>query len=188
MSLELINVLLINRTNIMQRTAISGNVDADKINPFILTAQDSELQYMLGTKLYSKLRQLVKDDTLTDASNSDYRILLEEYVTPTLVFFTMVDFLPFLAFEQSNGGIYQHQSENSIAASKTDTDYVVQRYSDKARFYEKRLLEYLCDHSILFPEYNQNTGSDMNPGADGRKHGWVMSRNQDGIRTSRFHT
>ena len=165
---DLNDVLLVNRKDIMTRTSLSGNTDEDKIYPHVLTAQDMGVQYALGTKLYDKVRQLVLDDTIGDAGNVNYKTLLDNYITPYLVFETMVDFIPFNSYEVSNGGVFQHQPEDGITPSKFEVDYLEAKYNKKSEYYKERMNTYLCANTSLFPEFNANTGSDVYPSGTGK--------------------
>jgi len=170
--------LLINRDDIMKLTGIGGNIDQSKILPHVKTAQDIHLQPVLGTDLLDKLKALVTAGDLTDVGNEAYNTLVETYITPMLVNFTLVDFLPFLQFEISNGGIQTHTAENSVNASKNEMDAMVQKFKDKGSFYATRLLDYLCSHSSSFPEYKTNTLNDMHGGNDVSFGGWVLGNNR----------
>ena len=65
-------VLLVRRQDILKLTPINGNVDTDKITPFIKSAQDIHIQDILGTKLFEKLIDGVQNSNLT----ADYNTLL----------------------------------------------------------------------------------------------------------------
>jgi len=157
------DVLLINRDDIMTLTGTGGNVDTDKFYPHIKTAQDMHLQPVIGTDLYNKLLTIVGDDTWDDASNEVYATLISTYITPFLVYFTMVDFLPFQLYQIQNAGVFRSTSDNGITADTTDIQLMVNAFRNKAEFNNRRLNDYLCNNSTLFPEYTSNTDSDMYP-------------------------
>jgi hypothetical protein len=46
------DILLIDKELIFKYTQLGGNVDVDKIYPFVKIAQDIQVQELLGTKLY----------------------------------------------------------------------------------------------------------------------------------------
>ena len=48
--------LFCSRNDIVKRTPLGGNVDPEKIIPFVKTAQDKYILITLGTVLYSKLQ------------------------------------------------------------------------------------------------------------------------------------
>ena len=166
------NILLINRDDCMRLTSMNGNIDTTKLLPQIRTAQDVHLQPIIGTALYDELKQMVKD--LNDSGTpipADYSLLLSVYITPTLAYYTMWDFLPFLSYELRNGGIYKHGSENSEPASDEAMNMLVQRFKDKAEFYAGRLTSYLCNNSSLYPEFNQATNSELAARGNDSFHG-----------------
>ena len=159
----------------MRITALNGNIDEDKILPHIKTSQDIHLQPVIGTKLLDKCKQIIADGTLDEPTNSDYKILIEVWITPALVFWTMWDFMPFHQYTIANGGIYQHQSENSATPDDSSVTMLIQKFKDKAEFYGGRLTEYLCDNSTLYPELlSGTTGADLSAGGSDLFHGWVM--------------
>lgn len=162
------NVLLINRDDVMQLTSMSGNVDETKLLPQIKTAQDIHLQTAIGTNLMQKCQEIVVAGTPYD---EPYNTLINSYIKPALVFWTMWDFLPFLQYTIANGGLYKHTSQNSESVSIEDMDVLTQKFKDKATFYNERLTEYLCNYSSQFPEYYNGTSPDIPPNGEGYFHG-----------------
>ncbi len=167
--------LLINRDDIMKATGLGGNTDNDLIYPHIKTAQDIHLQTIIGTNLYDKLLLIVGDDTWKEPVNVDYAFLLTKHIAPVLVYYTMVDFLPFELYRSQNGGIYRHTSDNSIVAEPSEMNNLVQAYKDKAEFYQRRMHDYLCANTIKFPEYSKTDNGEMSADSSGDVyHGWTM--------------
>ena len=109
--------LFVTIKDIKQKSIIGGTVDPDKIVQFVEVAQDTHIQNYLGGKLYNKMQELIINDTIDDAGNANYKLLLETYVKPMLIWFTQAEYMPFSAFQISNGGVYKHTSENSVSAS-----------------------------------------------------------------------
>lgn len=168
------NVLLVNRDDVMNWTGLSGNLDTDKILPHIATATEVHIQLILGTNLLDKCRTLVKDDQLSDAGNEAYNTLVVDYVAPVLVFYSMWDMMPFLTFQIQNGGIFQHQSETAVSPDETTMNMLVQRFKDKGEFYGRRLNDYLCANSTLYPELHNNTEDQMQANSKQLFHGWQL--------------
>ena len=168
-------VLLINRDDIMRLTGLNGNIDETKILPHVKTAQDIHLQPIIGTNLLDKCKELVEDDELDDVGNENYKTLVETYITPNLVYLVMWDAIPFLQYEIANGGIYQHNSENSQTPTKEEIDVLIQRFKDKAEFYGQRLSGYICENNALFPELSESsTGADLSADGQSTFSGWVI--------------
>lgn len=165
-------VLLVRREDILKLTPINGNVDTDKITPFIKSAQDIHIQDILGTKLLDKLIAGIAASNL----NATYTALLTEYVQPVLCHLAAADFYTFHGYEIANGGIYRHVSENSMTPAKEEIDSLVQRQRDIADHYRRRLLDHLSfEASTLYPEYYTNNNDDMHPNTRTRyTSGWVL--------------
>ncbi len=75
------DILLIDKELIFKYTQLGGNVDVDKIYPFVKIAQDIQVQELLGTKLYRYILTQVEAGTLT----GNYQTLVSHYVQPMLM-------------------------------------------------------------------------------------------------------
>ena len=70
------DVLFITRNDLVRFTATNGNVDPDKFLQWVKVAQDLHIQGYLGTKLFEKLKEDIRNSTLVDP----YLSLLEDYI------------------------------------------------------------------------------------------------------------
>ena len=86
----------------------------------------------------------------------------------------MLEFLPFSAVTIANKGVYKHGAENSETVSKEEIDFLVEKQRQTYMHYKERCVAYICDNNTDFPEFNTNTGSDMNPNEDTNFSGWVL--------------
>ena len=164
-------VLLCTREDIMTRTSLSGNIDMDKITPFIKTAQDIHVQSMLGTKLYDKILEDIGDDDLT----ATYEALVVNYVKPVLIHYAVADFLAFHAYSVENGGIYKHTSDSGEVVSKAEVDRLVQKQRDIGDHYRDFLVKHLSLNNDLYPEFNDYQAEGMYPtGSNNGFTGWVL--------------
>lgn len=164
-------VLLITRDDIMTRTALSGNIDMDKITPFIKSAQDIHIQGLLGTKLYDKILA----DILEDDLSSTYETLVVKYVKPVLIFYAVADFLGFHAYNVENGGIFKHSSDTGETVAKQEVDMLVQKMRDMGDHYRQFLAKHLSLNTSLYPEYNDYQAEGLTPKNDYNGFtGWVL--------------
>ena len=167
------NVLFISRNDIIRRSYVGGNIDPEKIIPFVKTAQDKYILLATGTVLYRKLQNDIEAGTLA----YPYTDLVQLYIVDTLVHYTVAEALPYLAYTIDNGSIFKHLSEQSQSPSKTDIDFLLQKELQTAQFYAERLVTYLIANNTLYPEYNQSTGKLDNVYPDkGQQYtnGWVL--------------
>lgn len=163
-------VLLITQTDLKRYTITNGNVDSDKFIEFVKIAQDIYIQNYLGTKLLEKIKTDVASNTLIDP----YLSLVNNYIKPMLIHWSMVEYLPFSAYTVSNKGVYKHSSENSENADKSEIDFLIEKQRNIAEHYTERFLEYICKYSNLFPEYNQNQDTGMYPDGNNFFSGWEI--------------
>jgi hypothetical protein len=163
-------VLFITRTDLVKNSIIDGNVDTDKFIQFIKVAQEIEIQNYLGTKLYDK----IANDISTSSLTGNYLTLVNDYVQPMLIWYAQAEYIPYAAYQIKNGGVFKHTSENAETVGKVEVDFLVQKARNTAEYYTQRFLDYICNNSGLFPEYNQNTGSDVYPDTDATFNGWVL--------------
>lgn len=158
--------LFITMSDLKRRSIIDGNVDPDKIIQFAEVAQDTHIQNYLGGKLYKKMQELIVNDTIDDAANVNYKSLLDTYIKPMLIWFAQADYMPFAAFQISNGGVFKHRSENSDSASMEEVNMLAKRALETAEFYSRRFMDYMDHYSYLFPEYLESSNEDMHPDKD----------------------
>jgi hypothetical protein len=151
--------LFIKTEDIKRNTPMSGSVDVDKFIQYIKIAQEIHLQRYLGTDLYKRLQAGIIAKDL----NADEKTLLNDYIQQVLIYYAMVEYLPFAAIQVSNGGVFKHLPENASPVDKSEIDYLVQKHRDTAQYYSKRLVDYLCNNTALYPEYSTNTDNEISP-------------------------
>jgi hypothetical protein len=166
--------LFVTIQDIKKKSIISGNLDPDKIIPFVEVAQDTHIQNYLGGKLYKKLQEIVIDNTIDEVENANYKSLLNTYIKPMLIWFTQSDYMPFAAYQLSNGGIYKHRSESADSVSTDEINMLTNRVTETAEFYTRRFMDYMDHYGYLFPEYIEVANEDMRPDKDVNFHSWYL--------------
>ena len=86
----------------------------------------------------------------------------------------MVDYLPFVAYQVANGGVFKHKSENSENVTKSEVDTLIDKHRNFAQFYTRRFIDYMDFNNNLYPEYNKNQNEDMYPDREANFTGWVL--------------
>lgn len=163
--------LFVTRQDISTFTAANGNIDNDKLLPFINIAQDIHIQNYLGSELYIKIQNDIVASNLT----GDYLNLVNDYIKPMLLHWSMVEYLPYAGVNIANGGIYTKNPENSTALSKDHVDSLIQKSESVAQFYTRRFIDYMQNNaSSLFPEYYDNSNEDMYPDDVADNQTWVL--------------
>lgn len=148
--------LFITRNDIIKNTPLQGSIDSDRLINFIRTSQEKYILNLLGTVLYNKL----SDDILSSTPfTGRYLELMNDYVKPTLIWYAMVEYLPFSAVQFKSEGPVKHKSEQSDPASKNDIDYLIQKAQDNAEYYSTRMQDFLVAYSPEIPEYLESVGN-----------------------------
>lgn len=148
--------LFITRNDIIKQTPLQGAIDADKLLPFIRTAQEKYILNLLGTVLYNKLQS---DITSGTSFTGKYLELIEDYVKPTLVWYSCVEYIPFSGISFKSEGSFKHQSESSISPGKNEIDYLLNKALNNADYYATRLQDFLVAYSVQLPEYLESVGN-----------------------------
>ena len=153
-------VLLIGQKYLVEHSIIDDNADYKKITPAIIIAQDLDLKPLLGSDMVDKL----KNDITAFVNNATpipalYKTLLEDYVQPALVHFTLARCTPTFKFKYASKGIMIKTSENSQQAESIDIAKLSDEWKNTAQEYAKYMKDYLNWNAASYPEYGAISGS-----------------------------
>lgn len=162
--------LFVTRDDIVKFTALNGNIDTDKFVQWVKVAQDIHIQNYLGTKLFNKINDGIVDNTIANP----YLMLLNVYIKPMVIHWTMVEYLPFAAYTIANKGVFKHGSENSTNVEKSEVDFLVEKERSIAQNYTRRFIDYMSFNQSSFPEYNTNSNADVYPDKQADFGGWYL--------------
>tara|TARA_R110000744_G_scaffold113171_1_gene212090 strand:- start:1782 stop:2360 length:579 start_codon:yes stop_codon:yes gene_type:complete len=156
-------VLFISEEKLKDSTAISLNVDVQLLLPFVKQAQKLYVETKLGTKLNDKLKSLIVAGTVNATGNEYYATLLNTYIGDMLPNFALYHAIPFLRFKVENGNIYSKTSETGTSLNTEEAQSLRSEVVNTGEYYMERMIEYITNNLIEFPEYQTNTGADVNP-------------------------
>jgi hypothetical protein len=91
-----------------------------------------------------------------------------------LIWYSQAEYIPFAAYQISNGGIFKHNSENSTSVEQSEINMLVNKAKDTAQFYTERFIDYMNFNSNLFPEFITNQDEGLYPQRDVNLSGWVL--------------
>jgi len=148
--------LFITRNDIIKNTPLQGAIDADALLPFMYTAQVKYLKNLLGTVLYDYLSEQIETQT---AFTGRYAELMTEQVKPTLIWYACVEYIPFSSIQFKSNGAVKQQSEQGVAPSKSEIDYLLAKAQANADYYALRLQNFLISYSNQIPQYLQSVGN-----------------------------
>ena len=143
------NTLFISVQNIKDRTGLHNNVDEKLVNPEIKTSQDMYILPTLGSGLYNRLQAGIVANNL----NADEVILLDNYLADCIIYFVMAELPIGLSYQFYNKGLLRKGGENTENPSMQDMIDVANRYRARAEFYKERMIKFLQENQIKYPEY-----------------------------------
>ena len=155
-------VLFISEAKLKDSTAINLNVSTDLLLPYLRQSQKLYVETKLGTDLNDKLKDLIVAGTVNLPANAAYKTLLDDYIGDMLPNWALYHAIPFLRFRVEGGNIYSKSSETGTALTTEEAQHLREEIRNTAEYYTERLISYICNNNSLFPEYNTNTGSDVN--------------------------
>jgi hypothetical protein len=162
--------IFVSTDDVKRFTALNGNVDVDKFIQFVKIAQDIYIQNYLGTKLFNKISADILDSDLQEP----YLSLVNDYIKPMVIQWTMVEYLPYASYIIGNKGLYKHGAENSQNIDKSEVDFLIEKARDTAQHYTRRFIDFMCFNSSDFPEYLSNSNNDVYPDKNADYGGWYL--------------
>lgn len=164
-------VLLVTTTDIKKHSIIDGNLDINKFIQYVKIAQDIHIEQYTGTDLLEAIKTKIETNTLS----GDYEALLDKYIKPMLIHWSLVEYYPYAAYTVSNNGVYKPTSENSETVEKEEIDFLIQKARHTAKHYTDRFKDYMCYNESKFPEWSSNTDEDIRPQQSNKFYGgWVL--------------
>lgn len=152
------NVLLTSEDKIKALSPIDPNMAGEMIYASLQTAQDMCLEPVIGTALLRKLQTLIGTGDIREASNIDYKYLLDHYIQKYLIARTIADLIPNISVKIANIGTVKANDEKLTNISEEEMNALTDRYTNQADFYGKSLCEYLKKHSDEYPEIDGYDG------------------------------
>ena len=152
------------------------SVDSAYLLPFILQAQRLYVETKIGTELYEKLETLISSGTIGDVGNENYKKLVDEYIGDFLPNMALFHAIPYLRFKIENGNLYSKTSETGTALTTEEAQHLREEVKNTGEYFMQRMIDYIKNNISLFPEYNQNSGSDVSPDSNAYYAGMNLER------------
>lgn len=151
------NILLISVDILKERTDIHGNVDPKLIYPHIKYVQDAFIKPILGSALFDKLQSLVDDGSITNTGNADYKLLIDEYLIDTLIWYVKSELQVDISFQTWNKGVVRKQGDNTEMPTMSELIDLAGRYKNKGEYYGNRMKLFIIDQNSRNQKYQEYT-------------------------------
>jgi hypothetical protein len=145
-------VQFISESDLKGITVIQQNVDPYLLVPFIKVAQEINIEQFLGIALTTTLKDGIQNNNLSPANQT----LLDEYIKPSLAFYTFYEALPFLNSKVTNKGIVLKSSDNSTNVSDATLGGLRSQTKNYAEYYKNRMENFLCDNKANYPTWKSD--------------------------------
>ena len=150
------NVMLISPQKVKTYGTINLNVNESEIGNAIRIAQNVYLVDIVGPDLVDHVQELVYNkvkgtgETIDD--NEAYKVLLDDYLTPVLVYRTAVELCTLLTLKIRNMGVVKNSDTNVQATTAGDVKYMGEYY--ETFFYDavNKLMDFLCLNKAAYAE------------------------------------
>ncbi len=141
--------LFIDEADVKGLGFVSNEIDTAKITPYIEIAQDKYIEDELGTALSSDLKDGIENTNLT----AEETTLIDNYITPALKWWVVVEMLPFISFQITNKGAINRIGEMSEPVSPEDSRVTREHAKDNAERYQNIMINFLKDNFSDYPSY-----------------------------------
>lgn len=145
--------LIITENYLKQSSVLNGNVDMKIITPTIVLCQDKYIKPMLGEDLFDEILSQIGSNTVSSLNET----ILDNYVLPALVYYTMTELTPSMKYKYANIGIVTNSDTNASAPDLTEIKFLMDQWRVNAEMYAERGTRYLVDNSADYPLYTANT-------------------------------
>ena len=146
----MLKVLLCSENYIKSNSALNDNIFGKFLLPAILEAQNINLQMYLGECLYKRIIGMVADNSITAETNEVYKVLLEDYIQPFLLYQVQANIIPTINVKLGNIGSVISNDEHISTLSQANIELVQSDFQHKADFYAQRMLNFILNHSSEF--------------------------------------
>ena len=137
-------LLLLEPDSIPAYTGISGNMDINKMIPFIHMAQNNKVKPILGYKLYDKITKDFENDALVNK----YEFIFNEFIIPMLSYWSAYYIVKMGSFSIDNAGTFQHESDDASALEYNEISRLAKSYGELATAVELRFQHYVGENKI----------------------------------------
>lgn len=154
------------RSNLpVEYSLLSGN-----ILPAIQQSQLINCRDLTGDELYDTLTDMITDGSITGATNSNYKLLLDDYLTQVALYWTSVYLLTNNLLKLQNRGLQSESSEFSSPADLSVYRELKREFKELADYYTTRAKDYLYFNQNLYPQFTYYAGDGKQAASSTQKY------------------
>lgn len=135
---------MITEDRLIELTSIGGNIDMDKLRPFIGIALRVSVKPILGKALFERIQREFEEDTLS----GKYLTIYNDYIEYMIAYYSAYHFITMHPYAIENGGITKRTPEDTENPDFEEITFLADRYKSLAWSIEQEFLEYVRDNKI----------------------------------------
>lgn len=155
---EFKNAMLISPQKVKTYGVINLNVNESEIGNAIRISQSIYLKDIIAPELVERIQLLVYnkikglEPSIDDEENEAYKSLLDDYITPVLVYRTAVELCTLVTLKIRNMGVVKNNDTNVQSTTAGDVKYMAEYY--ETFFYDavNKMMDFLCQNKAAFEE------------------------------------
>jgi len=169
-------VYFITEDKVRENLPVDYSLLSGNILPAIQQSQLINVRDLTGDKLYDAITDMITDGSITGATNSNYKLLLDDYLTQVSLYWTGVYLLTNNLAKLQNRGIQQESSEFSNSADLSVYRELKREMRELADYYTSRAKDWLYFNQNLFPQftYYEGDGSQAASSTDKYNNGGLV--------------
>ena len=141
------NKLLINKDDFTYWVDLSKNIEEKQLNPSILDAQIRVVKGTMCASVYNEVYNQYLNDNLTVYN----KLLLDDYVTPLLVFASYVNYLTTAGKRSTSTGIVKLIGDNTEQVTREELKDIIAENKEKRDYYQNALSNFLECNTDVYP-------------------------------------
>ena len=152
------SVMLISPQKVKTYGVINLNVNESEIGNAIRISQNIYLQDIIGTEMVEHIQELVYNkvkgtgNTIDDKENEAYKMLLDDYLTPVLVYRTAVELCTLMTLKIRNSGLVKNSDTNVQTTTAGDVKYMAEYYETFYYDAVNKMMDFLCENKEAYVE------------------------------------
>ena len=151
-------VYFITEDMVKDRLPVEYSLLTGNILPAIQQSQLINVRDLTGDKLYNALQDKITNGTISDPSNSNYKKLLDDYLTQVSLYWTSVYLLTNNLAKLQNRGLQVESSEFSSGGDLAVYRELKKEFRELADYYTSRAKDWLYFNQSLFIEFTYYEG------------------------------
>ena len=150
-------IMWINPSYVKKYATVMDNVDPKFIKSHILEAQNIEMHRILGGWMYDDMiTEYINNNTTGATISTAYSTLVDEYIKPILLYYTVYYCMYDLYCKITNKGIEVQSSDNSEPISESILEKKKSSFKNLAENYAENLTNYLRQNQDDYPKWKSN--------------------------------